>query len=264
MAVIDLTNENPWLPNVRADNGVRLRLFCFPYAGGGAGIFKDWPSLLSRQIDVCPVQLPGREQRLRELPYTRLSLLVRAIHHSLSPLFKEPFALFGHSMGALIAFELARRLSNEQKCNLHYLFVGGHRAPQIPDREPPLHVLSDEAFIQRLRNYSGTPEMVLEHPDFIKVFLPLLRADFAVCETYQYLEGEPLSCPLSVFGGIEDHDVWQDDLSAWAKQTQGLFKKTMLPGNHFFLHAAQAELLGIVEKDAMLGITDTLPASASR
>jgi medium-chain acyl-[acyl-carrier-protein] hydrolase len=249
-----LIKTNPsgaWVQKTRADPNVRLRLFCFPYAGGGAGAFRGWADMLSDEIDVCPVWLPGRESRSRELPYTRMSLLLRAMTHALTPLLDVPFAFFGHSMGALIAFEFAHHLRlHTGKIPLH-LFVGGHRAPQLLGKDPLMHMLPDAAFIQRLRSYSGTPDTVLDHPDFVKIFLPMLRADFAICETYRYIEQHAVDWPISVFGGLQDNDVAKEELEAWRMQTQGRFNLRMLPGNHFFLHTAQPALLSALSEDLL-------------
>lgn len=241
--------SSPWVQKIRDDKSVRLRLFCFPYAGGGAGAFRGWTDLLSSDIDVCPVWLPGRETRSRELPYTHMSLLLRAITNALTPFLDVPFAFFGHSMGALIAFELAHHIRIHNGKTPVHLFVGGHRAPQLPGKDAIMHTLPDAAFIQRLRSYSGTPDAVLDHPDFVKIFVPLLRADFSICETYSYREHPAVDCPISVFGGLQDNDVARNELAAWEAQTNDRFSLRMFPGNHFFLHSAQTSLLSALSED---------------
>ena len=225
-----------------ASSHARLRLFCFPHAGGGASLYRQWSELLPEGVDICPLYLPGRENRLSEPCFRRLAPLVEALAEALSPYMNVPFAFFGHSMGALISFELARYLRKKQRPGPQHLFVAAYRAPQLPDRYAPLHDLSDGKLIEMLSRFRGTPQAVLQHTELIKVFLPMLRADFELCETYIYLQEPPLSCPISVFGGEKDTLITTRELQAWNMQTRHTFKLNMLPGDHFFLNE-QRELL---------------------
>lgn len=226
-----------------------LRLFCFPYAGGGASNFLTWSDDLPPDIEVCPIQLPGRENRLRKMPFTRLPPLVQALVQALLPYLDTPFAFFGHSMGALIGFELARQLRRQYGLGPVHLFVSGHRAPQIPNPRPLIHQLPESAFVEELRRFDGTPELVLQNTEVMEVFLPILRADFSICETYIYSPEDPLECPISAFGGLQDLLVSRHDLEAWRDQTLGSFTLRMFPGGHFFLHNARALLLRAVSQD---------------
>lgn len=239
------TTKKPdiWLAHRRPNPQAGLRLFCFPYAGGGASIFRSWHEYLPTQIEVCPIQLPGRENRLRERPYKRLTEVIDALADSLPPILDKPFAFFGHSLGALIGFELARQLRQRAMPQPVHLFVSGARAPQIPDPKAPIHNLPDKEFVEAVRDFGGTPEEVLQHEELMEILLPCLRADFEVCETHIYQPGDPLSIPITAFGGWQDKKIAPDEIEAWRNQTLSSFVVRMFPGNHFFLHNVREELL---------------------
>jgi len=226
-------------PNPQAS----LRLFCFPYAGGAALTFRTWSNSLPMAFEVCPVELPGRGKRITSAPFTRLQPLVQAIAQALLPHLDKPFAFFGHSMGGLVSFEVARLLRKKYGLNPVHLFVSGYRAPQVPDPDPPIHALPEPEFLEELRRLNGTPEAVLENAELMQLLLPALRADFAVIETYAYIPESPLDCPITAFGGLQDREVSCDHLEAWREQTHAAFSLQMLPGDHFFLHSAQPLLL---------------------
>jgi medium-chain acyl-[acyl-carrier-protein] hydrolase len=226
-------------PNLQA----HLRLFCFPYAGGSSFIFRTWANSLPLTIEVCPIELPGRGMRMKLAPFHRMEPLVNAIAPALQPYLDKPFAFFGHSMGGLIGFEVARLLFKNYGISPVHLFVSGSRAPQIPDPDPPIHALPEPTFIEELRRFNGTPPAVLENAELMQLFLPILRADFAVLETYVYDSDAPLECPIAVFGGLQDSKVSREELQGWEKQTKASFSLQMFPGDHFFLHSAQSLLL---------------------
>lgn len=240
---------DPWLACRKRKPHARLRLFCFPYAGGSAAIFRTWPDGLPADVEVCPVQLPGRGTRLMEPPFTRLSPLIQALAHALFPLLDKPFALFGHSLGALVSFELARHLRRQYGLHPVRLFVSAGRAPQIPHRDLPMHSLPGEEFVAKLRRLNGTPSEVFEHEELMEIVLPLLRADFALYETYVYSTEPPLNCPISTFGGLQDRNVSHGDLVAWRDQTTGSFSLRMFPGDHFFLNTTQPLLLRVLSQE---------------
>ncbi|MBE9170818.1 thioesterase [Pleurocapsales cyanobacterium LEGE 06147] len=234
-----IASSNPWITCPNPNPHASLRLFCFPYAGGGALSFRGWSAQLPLTVEVCPIELPGRGMRLREAPFTQLVPLVEAIAESLLPYLDKPFAFFGHSMGALVSFEVARYLCWVCADSPAYLFVSGRRAPQLPDPDPPIHALPEAEFIEELRRLNGTPETVLANDELMQLLLPVLRADFAVLETYTYQPEPPLSCPLAALGGLQDPDVSGEMLKAWQEQTSTDFSLQMFPGDHFFLHTAQ-------------------------
>jgi medium-chain acyl-[acyl-carrier-protein] hydrolase len=187
---------------------------------------------------------------MAEKPHARLAPLVEAIAAGIRPLLDEkPFAFFGHSMGALAAFELARELRRTDAPAPAHLFLSGCGAAHLVDFERPTYDLPEAEFIEELRRLSGTPPEVLEHPELLALIIPLLRADFAVCQTYEYAAGAPLDCPITAFGGLEDGEVPRARLEAWREQTGAAFKLHLLPGGHFFLHTAQALLLETLARE---------------
>lgn len=211
-----------------------VRLFCFPYAGGGASIFRFWTTDLSPAIEVVPIQLPGREGRWLEPPLTQMSVLAPMLSDALRPLFRPPYAFFGHSMGAFVAFELARQVRREHLPGPAMLIVSGARAPQIPDPEPPIHLLPANQLLDGLRRLEGIPSEFWDHPELVAVLLPTLRADLTMCETYVYRDEPPLECPLLAYGGQRDDKVPLEHLTQWKLQAAGGFQLRVFPGNHFF------------------------------
>lgn len=238
-----------WITCPRPNPQARVRLFCFPYGGGGASFFHTWTDGLPPEVELCPVQLPGRENRLRERPFNQLLPLVETLSQILEPHLDTPFVFFGHSIGALIGFELTRQLRREKKTGPIQLFVSGRRAPQLPNLDPPKHNLPESEFIEELRHYNGTPELVLQEPELMEIFLPLLRADFSILETYVYKNEDSLSCPITAFGGLQDSKTSYKDLTAWHEQTCREFRLKMFPGDHFYLKGARAQLLYEINKD---------------
>ena len=239
-----------WIKRTGQDPETCFRLFCFPYAGGGASIYHDWPERLPSDIEVCAIQLPGRENRFGEPPFANLSSLVDALADVLYPNLDFPFAFFGHSLGSLISFELTRRLRRQKApCPLQ-LFVSGCRAPQLPNPDPPIHQLPDAEFIEELRCLNGTPKAVLDNPELMELLLPLLRSDIGIYETYVYDHEAPLDCPIFAFGGLEDKEVSREELAAWHDQTRSRFNIQMFPGDHFFLNGKESNgLLEVISKD---------------
>jgi medium-chain acyl-[acyl-carrier-protein] hydrolase len=225
--------------------GVRQRLFCFPFAGAGASTFREWPLDLPDDVHVYGIQLPGRENRIGEAPIRRLPEAAIAIAAAISRHADLPFALFGHSSGALIAFEVARALRNHHSSPTH-LFVSGCRGPSVPERAKPIHALPDDAFIQELRRLGGTPEGILANKELMQVMLPTLRADFELSETYRYGHQESLECPITVLGGMQDREVENSDLPGWQLESRGPFTLRMFPGDHYFLHSCRVPLLRLI------------------
>ncbi len=226
----------------------KVRLFCFPYAGGGASIYRAWPDALPH-LDVCAIQPPGRETRMRDEPLRRLEPLVEAAVEAILPLLDQPFAFFGYSLGSYVAFEAARRLRALGAPLPVRLFLGACPAPQTPRLKAPIHDLPDAELVREVRSYQGTPAEVLEHEELMALLLPLLRADFGVYETYALRDEPPLDIPFSVLGGLADEDATRADLDAWREHTSKAFVLRMFPGNHFFLNTERTRLLTSVLQD---------------
>lgn len=226
-----------------------FRLFCLPYAGGGASIFRAWSDILPQEIEVCSIQLPGRENRLMDPLFTELEPLVQTLADIVLPHLDKPFALFGHSMGALVAFELCRTLYQKRMLSPVHLFVAGHRAPQLPNPREPTHDLPTPLLLEQLRRLNGTSKEVFQNGELMQLMLPILRADLAICETYRYVASDSLTCPLSAFGGLLDGEVGYGDLVAWQSQTSSTFTIRMFPGDHFFLHSCRLPLLQAIASD---------------
>ena len=234
-----------WLPGPDPGPDAEVRLFCLPYAGGGAGAFRGWARLAPPHVAVCPVELPGRGTRLAEPAHRRLSLLVRALAAGLAPALDRPYALFGHSLGALLACELTRVFAADGRPPVH-LFVSGAAAPAVPRTRPAVHAAPDEDVLAELRSLNGTPPELLADEELMGLMLPTLRADFAVLETYEHRPGPPLPVPITAFGGSADPAVPPAALTGWRRESAVGARVHVLPGDHFFLHDAAAEVAAAV------------------
>lgn len=243
------STNTPWLILAKPNPAAAMRLFCFPYAGGSPLIFSDWPLDLPADVEVGLIQLPGRGMRLSQPPFTRVAPVIESLLPALQPYLDKPFAFFGHSMGGLISFELARALRAKLDLEPEVLFIGGRQAPPLKDRTTVTYDLPEPQFVEELRHLNGTPPEVLAHPELMKLLVPLLRADFELCQTYVYQPGPPLTCPLFVFGGVEDGEVNQEELAGWHSYTTGAFSLRMLPGDHFFIRTARSQLLRMISED---------------
>jgi medium-chain acyl-[acyl-carrier-protein] hydrolase len=238
-----------WLVPIAGSPEARLTLLCFPYAGGGASLFRAWPALLPAAVQVVGVQPPGRESRLLEPAFDALDPLLDALVAAVEPAVGGRFALFGHSLGALVAYELGRRMRRDLGVEPEWLFVAGFRAPHLAPRLPPLHELPAEQLVHELGMLGGTPAEVLGHPDLMRLVLPALRADLAVAETYRHEPQAVLRCPLSAFGGRRDDGVTPAELAAWRRCTSGPFSLRLLDGDHFFVHGCRRPLLASIAED---------------
>jgi len=239
--------KNPWIRCAKPRPAPRMRLYCIPHAGGGAATFRTWSAGLPEQLEQCSVQLPGREDRLKDAPLPSVTPIVAELADVLASGLDLPYAIFGHSMGALIGFELLRELRRRGARPASHLFASAFRAPQLPRREAAIHELSDDEFVEEVnRRYDAVPQMVRENEELMALVLPGLRGDMAVCDSYEYAEGEPLACPITVFGGEQDVQVTPDELAGWEAQTSGGFALTMFGGEHFFHQTEQAGLLAAI------------------
>lgn len=211
-------------------------------------MYRLWPEGLPASVEVCAVQLPGRETRLREPAHRRVEPLAAELAEALDPELTAPFAFFGHSMGALVAFELTRELRRRRGPGPVLLVASGRHAPHLASRRRPIHELPEAEFRGELRALEGTPDAVLDHDELMALFNPLLRADFAVLETYRHAEEPPLDLPIVAVGGQDDPWVNREELEAWRVLTTAPVTVHQLPGKHFYLQTARAELLALVSE----------------
>jgi medium-chain acyl-[acyl-carrier-protein] hydrolase len=254
---IEIRSQSNWVANdPRHRLNASLRLFCFPYAGGGVAPYYAWTNLIHPEIELLRIQLPGRETRLREPPFTELSSLVQTLAMELKPWLDVPYAFYGHSMGALIAFELILRLRETSSPLPLHLFVSSFRAPHLQDPDPVSPDLPEPQFIEKLQQYDGINEAVFMNSELIEIFLPILRADFSLLDSYQYKENEPLACPITVFGGLTDPKINRMEISSWNRLTTGDFNCHFFPGGHFFINESQTEMLSYMNRYLAQSIND--------
>ena len=246
------TKFNNWINCPVPNPTARMRLFCLPFAGSGASIFRTWGRELPQMIELCPIQLPGRENRLGEPPYTDMESLAECLVREMLPYVQIPFALFGHSMGALLAFELVRTLRRHHCPMPLVLFLSAHRAAHLPLRRKHLHGLADPEFIQAVRSLGGTPEEVFKHDDLLKVMLTALRADFTLCDLYKFIPETPINCPLILFAGLQDTEVSREEVEAWSEHTTQTARLHIFPGDHFFLRSDRDLLLRVIASTLVL------------
>ena len=238
--------NTPWLmPFSREGNG-RLNLIFFPHAGGGASAFYPWSRVLPAELTSYAIQLPGRETRLREPLHRQVSTLVESLSDVLQPYLDRPTIFWGHSMGALLGFELTRRLQQHGLNTPQRLIVSGYNAPHIPYADPHIHHLPEVDFIAALQELNGTPEVVLKDTELRDLVLPIIRADFQLVEMYTYQESTPLNCPITVLDGSADNKTNEADLQAWQQQSTEVLEMFTFPGDHFFLYDLQPKLVNTV------------------
>lgn len=246
----DQRNITPkWLANVQPSSRATLRLFCFPYAGGSASIFHNWQYFLPKGVEVYPVQLPGRGSRASEAPLADVFTLVEEMMKALLPFLNCDFAFFGHSMGALIAFELSRALRNHRRRQPLRLFVSGREAPDVPDSGYLAHDLPDAEFIALLRTLNGTPSAILESREMLEFLLPILRADIKLVQQYRYVPSAPLTLPIKAYGGLRDEHAQKAGLALWSQHTSGGFALSMLQGGHFFFQESKRQFMSLFGDD---------------
>jgi medium-chain acyl-[acyl-carrier-protein] hydrolase len=234
---------SPWFTNSAARNpGAEWRLFCFPFAGGSGHEFRTWGEQLPN-VEVLGVLYPGRSSRYKTPLIDNLADMVAALQGEVDAYQDKPFAFFGHSLGALIAFELTRSLRKAGKPLPRLLCVSACDAPHLLPVPPILHNLPDEDFIQAIRGFGGTPEAILNHQELLAMLLPVLRADLKVLETYQYQQEPPLNIPLYIAGGANDSVVIKENLLAWEQYAIGRRESQFFTGGHFYFREEQHSLL---------------------
>ncbi|EJW15726.1 alpha/beta fold hydrolase [Paenibacillus alvei] len=246
-----VTVNNRWIVCPKPNPNATFRLFCFPFAGGSASVFRTWHKKLPDYLEVCSIQYPGRGTWMGETFYTDTKSMVEAAAQAIRSHLDKPFLFYGHSMGAIIAFELARYCAEQFGRRPILLMVGGRNAPDADREIEPIYHLPEAEFRAGLRTYGGTPDEVLANDELMDLFSPILRADFQLSETYSY-EGGKVTCPIVAWGGYDDHMVPEDNLRDWKRFTDSRFTCEMLPGGHFFLQSHQEELLIRVKRELEL------------
>ncbi|WP_431924170.1 thioesterase II family protein [Micromonospora wenchangensis] len=242
-----------WITYPSPAPAARTKLLCLPYAGGGASLYRSWPALLPG-VEVAAVQMPGHESRLGEPSHDRIEPLVHALATAAAPHLDKPYAIFGHSLGARVGFELARELRRRCLPGPVMLFASACRAPHVPRvPHPPVHAMSDPALLRMLRQMQTVPPEVLDDPDLASVLLPVMRADLNIVNSYEYTDEPALPCPIRVFGGTGDPEVREDDLYGWQAHTTSSFAVRMLPGGHLMIRQRAREITQTVGQ-AIAGI----------
>ncbi len=248
----------PWIVVPQMLRSVEYRLICIPYAGAGATIYRDWAAPLSPHVELHAVQPPGRGYRWREPAHECLDELVAELASAIAPVLDRPFALFGHSFGALVAFELTRRLRHSGQPLPQCLFVSGRAAPHLPSPVGPRHDLPKEQFVLELQRLGGTPDEIVRNGDLLDLVLPPIRADFRMLQTWKHHEEPPLAVPIVAFGGSDDSTISVESLQAWDRHSTQPVEVRVFPGDHFFLKDLSAELCSHI-----LSVLE-LPAGSAR
>ena len=232
--------KNRWLVCPQPNSSATARLFLFPYAGGAPSSFNKWAVDFPKTIEVSIVHYPGRGSRFNEQPIKELFVLVEEIAKAIQPELDKPFFFFGHSFGAVLAFEVARRIRPQPQI----LFVSACGAPHVPNPNRPIHALSDSEFISSLQELNGLPAEAMNNAELMELLLPILRADFEAIENYQYTSNEHrLECPIVAFGGTDDSHVDRARLDAWEHQTNSNFKTKFFQGDHFFINTERRSVV---------------------
>lgn len=239
--------NNSWIVFPKPKQQTNIRLFCFPYAGGGASAFRPWQEHLPNNIELAIIQLPGREARFSEPLLSDIQVVITTLVKSITPYLVKPFIFFGHSLGAKLAYGLAQQLQKKELRTPEHLIVSADNAPFVPSSNP-LHGLDDEVFIKRLSEYNGLPDHCLENHELMSLLLPRLRADIALSETVLPNGTQPLDCPITAIGGLSDPHITMNDLSVWQVNTQKEFVCKMFPGDHFFIDTERKKILALISQ----------------
>ena len=225
-----------WFKRLNVCTRPRLRLFCFPYAGGSVSVFRHWSDYFTGDIELIGVQYPGRGDRYNETLIADCGQMVDAIYANIIPQLDVPTAFFGHSNGGLIAYELARKLQSANGYSLFHLFLSASRS--AADRHPlsGRSALSDEELISELVSLGGTPPALLANKEMLELYLPILRADFALSDNYRYCSTPHLKSNSSILYGLRDKSVSKEEINGWQNIIQGGINFISVDGGHFFIH----------------------------
>jgi len=238
-----------FIPNPNPDAAIRL--FCFPYAGGGGSVFFNWPKYLDKNIEVVAVRMPGREGRFKEKPFHNTRDAVLELIQMIPFMLDRPFAFFGHSLGTRISFELARELRKRGYPEPVYFFMSAGRAPHLPVNDRFLYQLPDDQFIEKIKAYNGLPKIISENSELMNLFIPVLKADIEIFKAYEYKEDKAFCAPIVVFGGMQDPIESPKGLEDWQMHTNGEFNIYLFPGGHFFIKDHVREVLELISNSLL-------------
>jgi len=239
---VNATPSNKWFVHPLSKKRAEIRLFLFPYAGGGPAVFGKWLGEFDTHIETFIAHYPGRGSRHNESPITQIDTLVDKLAQAIQPLLDKPLAFFGHSFGGLIAYELAKQIQPQ------ILFISGCAAPHLPNSHPPIHHLPDPDFIKSLQELNGIPNEIMDNSELMELLLPMLRADFEAFEGYQP-NSYQLACPITAFGGLDDPRVNREQLEGWATHTTAGFRTQYFSGDHFFINTNTANIITSINSE---------------
>jgi medium-chain acyl-[acyl-carrier-protein] hydrolase len=240
--------KNPWFNIKKPVPNASMRLFCFPYAGGSAQIFQDWCDSLPAEIEVIGIQYPGRGSRFIDPLISSTADMVSAILPQIMPVLDKPFVFFGHSNGALVSFELARALQAKGVRQQTHHFLSAKRAIHLPYTRKPMCNLPDDEFVVELENLGGTPTEILAQKELMELFMPILRADFSLSETFSYPQGDKLQCEATLMYGEQDEDVPTADVMSWQDLIESKVSSKSFSGGHFFVNSQKEEVLSFLNE----------------
>ena len=246
--VQNFSNDKRFL-QLRSSDFVRARLFCFPYAGGTPQVFSRWVNYLPKDVELIAIRLPGRENLIGVPPYQDWETLLFDIEELIIPFLDKPYALFGHSFGGRIVFEMGLRLQRQRLACPEHVYISGCSSPENPCQRPYLHELSEQEFKQKLLTMAGTPEEILKNKALMKLLEPTIRADMRLSELWRFSGEEKLNVPLTIFCGLQDEIDPPAKMDSWRKYTSRKFSCHLFNGGHFFLNHFQSQLAHIVVSD---------------
>jgi surfactin synthase thioesterase subunit len=234
--------KDAWFTRLKGAGEVKLRLFCFPYAGGNSVSYKKWQTALPNHVELVLIQPPGRATRMFEQPFDDMDALIDDIFEPITALLDKPYIFYGHSLGSRIAYELLSQINAKGLASPECFFASGSSAPHLPREKIADWQGPDHAFIESLKELGGTPKEFFEHEELVELSLPMLRADFKIAELYQ-AKPVKLPCQFHVISGTEDHDITHEKLMAWQDLTAEEIKLTYISGGHFFIDENAQEVL---------------------
>lgn len=251
--VIIKSSKNVFI-KLKAVSQPEIRLFCFPHAGAGASVFKDWSNHLPPTVEMLAVQLPGRENRFSESLINHMPTIMNQLVEEFNEYRDKPLVVFGHSLGALIGYEFVKAVEDKYDVIPNHLIVSGARAPHLARFREPLSQLDDAILTDVLRRYNGIDNNIIENTELLELFLPIIRNDFSLIENYQYRKLSPLSSDILAFAGEADETVPCEQVEAWSQYTNSNFKFLIFPGGHFFIRSNTPQIMEIINEIALCSL----------